>query len=467
MLKKVKVRNLQHEQRYAFLLNFLIIFIILAVSDFILPQSGPIGTRSMAVLYMMDGILTLSFMYLLEKYTITSTDLYEQAVITVLSSIYTCVIASTVNLIFFTSLVKLIADIIIAFAKILSVLIIDFLINYTFNNTKYYQKPKLLIIDSSAENFARMKKIKYGVLKNYDSWYENMESVNAEAFQQFTEEQFPHYDAVCILDGLSSSKYHIAVNTAMRLNMDLFIVPRIIDVGKTHARFVRLDDVLTLYMPKKSLSQVELGVKRIMDIIIASIGLIITLIPMAFIAAAIKITSPGPVFYKQVRLTQHKKKFYIYKFRTMIPDAEKLSGPKFSEKNDPRITPIGKILRGCRMDELPQLINVLKGDMSIVGPRPERPVFVESFAKEIENYEYRFAVKASLTSLSHVYGRYSTYIHDRTYYDLFYITHYSMFLDFKIILLTTKTIFLKSAAEGEDDFKQKTIIHANTEVNIC
>ena len=117
MLKKVKVRNLQHEQRYAFLLNFLIIFIILAVSDFILPQSGPIGMRSMAVLYMMDGILTLSFMYLLEKYTITSTDLYEQAVITVLSSIYTCVIASTVNLIFFTSLVKLIADIIIAFAK--------------------------------------------------------------------------------------------------------------------------------------------------------------------------------------------------------------------------------------------------------------------------------------------------------------------------------------------------------------
>jgi lipopolysaccharide/colanic/teichoic acid biosynthesis glycosyltransferase len=149
----------------------------------------------------------------------------------------------------------------------------------------------------------------------------------------------------------------------------------------------------------------------------------------------------------------------------MIPDAEKLSGPKFAEKDDPRITGIGKILRACRLDELPQILNILKGDMSVVGPRPERPMFVEQFEQEIENYDYRFEVKAGLTSLSHVYGRYSTYIHDRTYYDLFYIMHYSLLLDIKIILLTAKTMFMKSAAEGEDDFKTKTVAKEESEVN--
>lgn len=466
MFENRKVRNLRNEHRCIFLLNLLIIFVTLAAADLILPKSGAIGMRSMTTLYIINGVLTIVFMCLLEKYAITATDLYEQFVITALSCIYAFVIVSIINLIFFTSRIKLIADAAILVTNILGVFLIDLLLNRVFNNSNRYQKPKLLIIDSETENFARMKKIKYGVLKNYDSWYESLEGVNTDTFQHFAEEQFPRYDAVCILDGLSDLEYHAAVNTAMKLNKDLYIVPRIVDVGKTNARFVRLDDVLTLYMPKKSLSQIELVTKRISDIIIAFIGLIAAIIPMALIAFAIKITSPGPVFYKQVRLTQYKKRFEIYKFRTMIPDAEKFSGPKFSEKKDPRITPIGKVLRACRMDELPQLINVLKGDMSIVGPRPERPVFVELFETEIENYEYRFSVKAGLTSLSHVYGRYSTYIHDRTYYDLFYITHYSIFMDLKIILLTTKTIFLKSAAEGEDDFKQKTTAQNNSEVNI-
>lgn len=466
MFAERKTRNLRNERRCVFLLNLLIIFVILAAADLILPESGAIGMRSMATLYIINGVLTIVYMWLLEKYAITATDLYEQFVITALSGIYAFAIVSIINLIFFTSRSKLIADAAVTAANILGVFLIDLVLNCVFNNPKLYQKPKLLIIDSAVENFARMKKMKYGALKNYDSWYESLEGINADAFQHFAEEQFPRYDAICILDGLSDLEYRSAVNTAMRLNKDLFIVPRIVDVGKTNARFVRLDDVLTLYMPKISLSQIELVIKRISDIIIAFVGLLVAALPMAVIAVAIKITSPGPVFYKQVRLTQYKKEFEIYKFRTMIPDAEKFSGPRFSEKNDSRITPIGKILRTCRMDELPQLINVLRGDMSIVGPRPERPVFVELFEAETENYEYRFAVKAGLTSLSHVYGRYSTYIHDRTYYDLFYITHYSVFMDFKIILLTTKTIFLKSASEGEDDFKQKTIVQKNSEVNI-
>ncbi len=457
MSKERKVRNFLKEHRYEFFLDLLIVFVVLAAADYILPETGPIGMRNMTMLYILDGIITVVFMYLLEKYTITSTNVYEKCVITALSCIYTFAIVSIINLIFFASQIKLIADAIIAAAKFFGIFVADFLLNRIFSNQKRYRKPKLLIIDSAPENFARMKRIKYGVLKDYDSWYERMDDLDTEAFQHFVEEQFPRYNAVCILDGLSEFQYRLAVNKATELNKDLFIVPKIIDVGKSSAHYVRLYDVLTLHMHRKNLSYIELAVKRTMDVIIASIGLIFASIPMAFISAAIKITSPGPVFYKQVRLTKNKKEFEIYKFRTMIPDAEKLCGPKFSEKDDPRITPVGKILRMCRMDELPQLVNVLKGDMSIVGPRPERPVFVKQFEAEIENYDYRFAVKAGLTSLSHVYGRYSTYIRDRTYYDLFYITHYSFFLDFKILLLTTKTIFLKSAAEGEDNYKQKTV----------
>ena len=309
-----------------------------------------------------------------------------------------------------------------------------------------------------------MKRIKYGVLEKYDAWYENICDIKGDELKKFAQEKFLHYDAICILDGVENDEYHIAVNIATEYNKNLFIVPQMVDVGKTNARIVRFDDVLTLYMPQKLLTASDFFLKRAVDIAVALVGFVLACIPMAVISIAIMLTSPGPVFYKQLRLTKDKKEFYIYKFRTMIPDAEKLSGPKFAEKDDPRITPIGKFLRACRLDELPQILNILKGDMSVVGPRPERPVFVQQFEQEIENYDYRFAVKAGLTSLSHVYGRYSTYIHDRTYYDLFYITHYSLFLDFKIILLTTKTLFLKSAAEGEDDFKEKTVAQATGEV---
>lgn len=465
MDKKQRTRNGRNEQKYALLLNFIVVFALLTVAVLVLPESGPIGPRNMAALYAFDGVMTLVFMYLLEKYAVTIPGRYEKFLITILSCIYTFILVCIVNGILFTSKAKLAADAVLAAAKIAGIFAADFVLDSVLRHSAH-QKPKLLIVGAAAKNFPRMKRIKYGVLSNYDSWYENMEGMSAEAFRAFAQEQFPQYDAVCILDGLPDAEYHVAVNTAMKWNLDLFIVPKLIDVGKTNARLVRFDDVLTLYMPKKSLTRIELAIKRGVDIITAAVGLALAAVPMAIIAAAIKLTSRGPVLYKQVRLTQYKKEFEMYKFRTMIPDAEKLSGPKFAEKDDPRITPVGKILRACRMDELPQLVNVLKGDMSIVGPRPERPVFVEQFAQEIENYDYRFAVKAGLTSLSHVYGRYSTYIHDRTYYDLFYITHYSLLLDFKIMLLTTKTIFLKSAAEGENNFKQKTVIKTHTGVGM-
>lgn len=466
MSKNIKVRNMRNEYRYSFVWDFIVLLAVLILGEISLPVSGPIGIRTMVVLYAIDGGLTLLFMYLMEKYAVAISGLYEKTVINILSNIYTFFIMSFINLVFFTSMDKFTADAVIAVGKVVALFITDFVLEKIRNNSKFRTKPKLLILGSSSKNFNRMKRIKYGVLKNYESWYESIEEMSTEEVQAFVDEQFAKYDAICVLDGLPEEEYSITVKKTMELNIDLFVVPKLIDVGKTNAKIVRFDDVLTLYMPEKNLSNIEKFLKRAFDIILGSIGFVIAVIPMLLIAIAIKITSPGPIFYSQKRLTLDKKEFGIYKFRTMIPDAEKLSGPKFAEKDDPRITPIGKILRACRLDELPQIINILKGDMSIVGPRPERGVFVEQFEKEIENYDYRFEVKAGLTSLSHVYGRYSTYIYDRTYYDLFYITHYSLFLDFKIILLTSKTMFMKSSAEGEDDFKVKTVVNTEKEMGL-
>ena len=464
MSKNIRVRNMRNEYRYSFLWNFAILILMVLAEYLVFPETGPIENRTMLLLYAIDGVVTLLFMYWMEKYNITISGLYESTVITILSCLYTFCILSMINLIFFASLDKLIADVCFMGVNICVVFLNDLILSGVRGCGRFYKKPKLLVIGTFSKDLDRMKRIKYGVLRNYDSWYENIEAMTPEEAKAFIRDEFVKYDAICMLDDISKEVYTEAVSKTMELNKDLFIVPKLIDVGKTNARLVRLDDVLTLYMPEKSLSKLELFLKRAVDLVLASLGMVLAAIPMAFIALAIKITSPGPVFYSQVRLTKDKKEFNIYKFRTMIPDAEKLSGPKFAEKDDPRITPIGKILRACRLDELPQIINILKGDMSVVGPRPERPVFVEQFEKEIDNYNYRFEVKAGLTSLSHVYGRYSTYIQDRTYYDLFYTTHYSLLMDFKIILLTTKTMFLKSAAEGEDDFKVKTVAETSEEV---
>ncbi len=456
MQSNLKVRNLKSENSRSRVVN---VFVLLAIATglwLITPSSAIVGDRIEMILNLMYALGIMCFAVALEKYSVIVTGMNENFIINLLSVLYTFVCMCIVNLIFFNLKEKYISDIVYALLAVLLLTASDYIMKIIFTNPKKYRKPKLLIISSSKKTFMRMKRIKYGVLNAYDSWYENLEGVDFREFKEFAQKRFSEFDAICVLDGLGEDEYNIAVKTALSLQKDLFIVPNMIDAGKTNAKQVRFDDVLTLYMPKHYITGTEFFLKRIMDLAIGIFALIVAAIPMLIIAIAIKVTSPGPVFYKQERMTKDKKRFMIYKFRTMIPDAEKLTGPKFAEKDDPRITKIGKILRSCRLDELPQIFNILKSDMSVVGPRPERPVFIERFEKEIENYDYRFAVKAGLTSLSHVYGRYSTYIHDRTYYDLFYITNYSFLMDLKIILLTTKTMFIKSAAEGEDDFKEKT-----------
>ncbi len=194
------------------------------------------------------------------------------------------------------------------------------------------------------------------------------------------------------------------------------------------------------------------SVKRAIDILCSGIGLIL-LSPIFLITSlCIKLYDGGPVFYKQVRLTKDHKEFKIYKFRSMITDAEK-GKARLASKHDNRITPVGKIIRATRIDELPQLINILKGDMTIVGPRPERPEIEQLYLEGLPEFGLRLKVKAGLTGYAQVFGKYNTTPEDKLKLDLLYINQRSLLLDFKLILYTIKIIFLPEATEGIDDDK--------------
>jgi Undecaprenyl-phosphate glucose phosphotransferase len=181
----------------------------------------------------------------------------------------------------------------------------------------------------------------------------------------------------------------------------------------------------------------NLFVKRAMDIVLSSVGLVLTAPLLVAIAALVKLTSLGPVFYRQERCGLNGRSFQMLKFRSMRTDAEATTGAVWAHKDDPRRTPLGTFLRRTSLDELPQLFNVLRGDMSLVGPRPERPVFIRQFTKTIPNYMARHRVKAGITGWAQVHGwRGNTSLRKRVQYDLYYITHWNPWLDIRIMWMT-------------------------------
>jgi len=215
----------------------------------------------------------------------------------------------------------------------------------------------------------------------------------------------------------------------------------------------QIKDILFLKVDKLGLTFEQILVKRIIDVAASLIGLILLSPLLIIVAITVKVYDRGPVFYKQERVTIGNKSFKLYKFRTMIIDAEKKTGPVLATDNDDRITPIGKFLRATRVDEFPQLINVLKGEMSLVGPRPERPFFVEKHNKEIEEFKYRVYVKAGITGLAQIMSNYSTNAKNKAKYDLLYIRNYSLMLDIIIIFNTVKIMFMKDSSVGVTKYK--------------
>ena len=231
----------------------------------------------------------------------------------------------------------------------------------------------------------------------------------------------------------------------------IYVTPKISDIILNGSAPVHLFDTPLLLTEGNPLEYEERVIKRAWDIFF-SLLLMVILSPVLLITAlAIKIGDGGPVFYRQIRCTKNGDEFEILKFRSMIADAEKTGKAVLATENDPRITPVGRIIRKLRVDELPQLINVLKGDMSFVGPRPERPEFIQKYMEEMPEFSYRMKVRAGITGYAQLYGKYNTKPYDKLKLDLYYIEQFSIGLDIKLMILTFKILFTKESTEGTSE----------------
>ena len=209
-----------------------------------------------------------------------------------------------------------------------------------------------------------------------------------------------------------------------------------------------VDDIPMQRVTRMLLTAEQRVLKRILDIAVAVTALIILSPVILITAVMIKLDSKGPVLYSQERVWLYGKTFFVHKFRSMKQDAEAKCGPVLAAEGDPRITKFGRFMRATRLDELPQLFNVLKGEMSIVGPRPERPFFVKQFIAQKPEYDYRHNVKPGITGLAQIAGKYNTSAYDKMIYDLLYIQDVSVKTDLMIMLQTFKVLLTKSSTEG-------------------
>jgi exopolysaccharide biosynthesis polyprenyl glycosylphosphotransferase len=216
----------------------------------------------------------------------------------------------------------------------------------------------------------------------------------------------------------------------------VYIVPQFYELAYARFRIVQFYDTPTFMIDSMGLTFQQRLFKRIFDVAFSILAIIITLPVQLLIILAIKLDSPGPAIYSQERNTIGSRIYNVYKFRTMVKDAEERFGAYQANEADPRLTRVGKILRSMHLDELPQFVNVLIGDMSVVGPRSDRPITINEFEQRIPGYNQRLKVKSGITGLAQVMGKYNTDPEDKLRFDMIYIKNYSMLLDFKIILMS-------------------------------
>jgi exopolysaccharide biosynthesis polyprenyl glycosylphosphotransferase len=388
------------------------------------------------------GTLYLVLMYSFGLYKFINKDQAEL--------IYTLFLISVTMMIGTMGICFFVRDISLAFPR--SVILISSLVYFIFLtlwrsfllllSKKRHGKKTIIIIYGSENRLCNTLKQKYASL--YQIKYESTGK------DPDLSEKIKAVDDVFLCEDVRQKEREQILPLCIHHGKSVHFIPKYLDLSLMSSSLLKVDDIPVFYISNMELSMEERLVKRLIDLSLG-IAASIVFLPFGLIVALLVKLDGGPVFYAQKRVTEGGSVFKIIKFRTMIPNAEKLSGPVLAGENDPRITKIGRFIRAVRLDEIPQLINIIRGEMSIVGPRPERPFFVEQFEQSIPEYHYRLKVKAGLTGLAQVEGKYNTTVEDKLRYDLIYINNYSVLKDFLIMLQTIKILFMKDSTEGVND----------------
>lgn len=325
-----------------------------------------------------------------------------------------------------------------------AVVAIGLILVYTTVYHKLYAPHNMLLIFGNKNSIA----LKFKMDSRKDK-YNITGLISADEGYDAIVRKIPQYDAV-ILNDVAAPLRNDILKFCYRFRVRTYVAPKLTDIMLRGAKNISLFDTPLLLVKGTGLTPAQRVGKRLMDILLCSVAMIVAAPVMAVVAIAIKLEDGGPVFFRQKRMTRGGREFDILKFRSMIVDAEKYAGAVLATDNDPRITRVGKVIRATRLDELPQILNILKGDMSIVGPRPERKVIADEYCKDIPEFAYRLKVRGGLTGYAQIYGKYNTSAYDKLRLDLMYIENYSFMLDIKLIILTLRIIFSKESTEGID-----------------
>lgn len=324
----------------------------------------------------------------------------------------------------------------------------------------YPSKKMLAILDGDETGFSLINKI-----SRMGERFKLEQGINANTSSlEEIKKMIDRYECVLICD-IDKNLQREIFTYCYSNKKSTYLLPDITDIIINNAYSIQIGDSPVLRSRNHGLSTEQEVIKRIMDIAISAIGLIVAAPFMIITAIAIKLDDGGPIFFKQNRITKDGNIFNVLKFRSMIVDADK-DGAKKAENDDDRITRVGKVIRACRVDELPQLINVLKGDMSIVGPRPERIENVYEYSQKYPEFELRHRVKGGITGYAQLYGKYNTSPKDKLNMDLTYIETYSILQDIKLMILTFKVLFMKESTEGFDASANKSVTASKSKKEI-
>lgn len=332
-----------------------------------------------------------------------------------------------------------------------------FLLNYVFSAiisyianriyVKKYTAERTLIIGSKEDQDSLYLKLK--TRPHLIDIRDKTDFIDYESSLENVISKLKNYNSVFV-DIVDDVKRNAIISYAYTNNINIYLVPTLSSVLVKNSEFIHLFDVSIIKIEsERNISFFTNIIKRAVDILLSLLGIIISLPILACVFIAIKIEDQGPFIYKQNRLTKNGKEFEVLKIRSMCINAESNGVAVLAKENDDRITKIGNIIRRFRLDEIPQLINILKGDMSFVGPRPERPEIYDQYELSLPNFKTRLKVKAGLSGYAQVFGKYNTPFKDKLMMDIEYINSYSILLDLKIMLMTVKILFMKESTEGQ------------------